>query len=273
MLELKAGAFIEAVTAVTMLHSLVENMKNRSADIRQSFLEDDSTRTAALSLVRTLREQCVILNATTAIVAIDRFLAFLESSQGKDYYHSASSQLLYVIRTFPDELKGRTLFALNAMEDFLYRDAAPFGDDVANKFTSISYDSEEAAKCLAFGRSTASAFHAIRCLEAGIRSMSRCLGIPDPTKAADRSWFKLLNSIRGEIDKRWPKSSDRLAGDGRYFEEAYAALAALQNPYRNATMHFDHKYTEAEAKHIFEIVKGFMVKLAGRCDEDGMPKA
>jgi hypothetical protein len=40
-----------------------------------------------------------------------------------------------------------------------------------------------------------------------------------------------------------------------------------------ATMHLDQKYTEAEAKHVFEIVKGFMIKLASRCDENGNPKA
>jgi hypothetical protein len=46
----------------------------------------------------------------------------------------------------------------------------------------------------------------------------------------------------------------------------------MQNPYRNATMHLDQKYTEEEAKHIFEIVKGSMRKLASRCDENGDPK-
>jgi hypothetical protein len=83
----------------------------------------------------------------------------------------------------------------------------------------------------------------------------------------------MLNAIKVELDKRWPLSSNKLSGDGRFFEEAYAALAAMQNPYRNATMHLDHKYTEDEAKHIFEIVKGFMRKLAERCDENGNPKA
>jgi hypothetical protein len=82
-----------------------------------------------------------------------------------------------------------------------------------------------------------------------------------------------LGSIKKEIDKRWPTTSDKLAGDGRFFEEAYAALAAMQNPYRNATMHLDNKYTEEEAKHTIEMVRGFMVKLASRCDEDGAPKA
>jgi HEPN domain-containing protein len=172
------------------------------------------------------------------------------------------------------EFEGRCVIAIGLQGAKLYEPKEPcFGQQVTDKFGSVIYEIDEAAKCLALGRSTASAFHSIRSLEAAIRAISRCLGISDPTKAADRSWFKLLNVIKSEIDRRWPTSSNRLSGDGKFFEEAYGALAAMQNPYRNATMHLDQKYTEEEAKHIFEIVKGFMRKLASRCDENGDPKA
>lgn len=42
-----------------------------------------------------------------------------------------------------------------------------FGGDVALRFPSVAYEVEEAGKCLALDRSTACAFHSIRCLEAG----------------------------------------------------------------------------------------------------------
>jgi hypothetical protein len=64
-----------------------------------------------------------------------------------------------------------------------------------------------------------------------------------------------------------------MSGDGRFFEEAYAALAAMQNPYRNATMHLDQVYTEEGARDLFNIVGGFMKRIADRCDENGDPKA
>jgi hypothetical protein len=38
-------------------------------------------------------------------------------------------------------------------------------------------------------------------------------------------------------------------------------------------MHIEKKYTDDEAEHIFVAVKGFMKKLASRCDEMGEPKA
>jgi hypothetical protein len=84
------------------------------------------------------------------------------------------------------------------------QDPSLFGQDVSAKFPSASYEIAEAGKCLALDRSTASAFHAIRCLEAGIRAISRCLGIPDPTRGAERSWAKVLRAIKEENDRRWP---------------------------------------------------------------------
>ncbi len=47
----------------------------------------------------------------------------------------------------------------------------------------------------------------------------------------------------------------------------------MQNPYRNATMHFDQNYTSEEALHIMEVVKGLMVRVSRRMDEDGLPLA
>jgi hypothetical protein len=185
-----------------------------------------------------------------------------------------SLHVLQLRDRLPDQLESSYLLSLTARERELFDSAAPhYGEQVSIAFSSIVYEIDEAAKCLALGRSTACAFHSIRCLEAGIRALSRCLQIPDPTRASDRSWQKLLSNLKCGIDGKWPTNSDRLSGDGEFFDNAYAALAAIQNPWRNATMHLDQKYTEDEARHIFDMVRSFMKKLAYRCDEDGKPYA
>jgi hypothetical protein len=174
----------------------------------------------------------------------------------------------------PDELRARVLLTIAPGKAEYYLQKQPaFGKNVENAFPSLIDEISEAAKCYAVDRTTACAFHSIRCLEAGIAALSRCLGIPDPTKASERNWGKVLGKIKTAIDARWPTSSDRMLGDGEFFDNAHAALAAMQNPYRNATMHLDQKYTEEEAKHIFDVVRGFMAKLASRMDENGLPKA
>jgi hypothetical protein len=64
-----------------------------------------------------------------------------------------------------------------------------------------------------------------------------------------------------------------MSGDGKIFDEIYGALSGMQNPYRNATMHLDQKYTCEEAGHILEAVKGLMARLAARMNENGEPFA
>ncbi len=172
-----------------------------------------------------------------------------------------------------DELTLHKLFAIEDANARYFDQKEPvFGIEVAEKFPSLAYDIEEAGRCLALERSTASVFHSIRSLEGGIRALSRCLRIPDPTRANDRSWGNALKSLNGQITSRWPGSSARLNGDGQFFDTAYAALAAMQNPWRNATMHLDQKYTQEEARHILEVVGGFMRRLSFRMDENGEPK-
>jgi hypothetical protein len=178
-----------------------------------------------------------------------------------------------IVTRVRDELQTKLVLQVPSRYAELYRqDDPPFGEDVAIRFSSISYDIQEAAKCLAMERSTAAAFHAVRCLEAGILAISRCLGIPDPIRAADRNWGSMLRLVKGEIDRRWPTNTNRQTGDGLAFDELYGALAGMQNPYRNATMHLDKVYTQEDAYHIFEVVRGLMRRVASRCDQDGKPQ-
>lgn len=172
-----------------------------------------------------------------------------------------------------DEFELSATLLLNAKALETYEPSGPlFGVQVHDKFPSLRYEIEEAGKCLGLGRTTAAAFHFIRCMEGGIKAISRCLGILDPLKAADRSWFKLLSAIDTAVKGKWSTGASRLNGDGHFFEHAHATLAAIQNPYRNSTMHLDQKYTEDEARSILHLVKTFMVTIASRMNENGDPK-
>lgn len=136
-----------------------------------------------------------------------------------------------------------------------------------------AFELDEAAKCRALGRPTAAVFHLMRLMEIGVRATARCLGIPDPLKPAERNWGRILGGIKAGIDAKWPTGSDRISGDGALFEALHASLDAVKNPWRNATMHVENKYTDSEAEMIFLAVKGFMTRLADRCDENGLPLA
>ncbi len=167
-----------------------------------------------------------------------------------------------------------TCLFLSTKERELYEPRMPlFGTAFETKFASGgAFELDEAAKCLALERGTASVFHLMRLMEIAVRAVAYCLGIPDPTPG-DRSWGKILQQIRGGINAKWPTVAARAAGDGVIFDDLYASLDAVKNPWRNATMHPANKYTQKEAEHVFAAVRGFVMKLADRMDENGDPKA
>lgn len=174
-----------------------------------------------------------------------------------------------------DELSLVTVFVLEESKAGLFDPSEPlFGPEVAARFaTEAVFEIDEAAKCLALSRPTASVFHLMRTMEVAIRAIARCLQIPDPVRPAERNWALILKTIKNGVDAKWPTAATRMAGDGAFFEEVLASLEAVRNPWRNATMHVEKKYTDDEAEHIFVAVKGFMKKLASRCDEHGEPNA
>ncbi len=172
------------------------------------------------------------------------------------------------------EMSARKYFSLSPENAKFYEPKEPlFGKDFETKFPSAAYEIDECGKCVAFDRSTAAVFHLMRVMEIGVRATARCLDIPDPLKPAERNWGFILGAIKKGIDGRWPNTADRHAGDGALFEEVYASLDAVRNPWRNATMHVENKYTPEEAEHIFVAVRGFMKKLSSRMDEGGKPLA
>lgn len=186
-------------------------------------------------------------------------------------YLAGSAQRLKDI--FGMELKSKKFFTMSAQEAELLDPKEPlWGGNFAAQFPIALYDLTEAASCVAMARSTAAVFHLMRIMEIGVRSVARCLKIQDPTKPAERNWGIILGEIKKSINTNWPKPADRMSGDGALFEAIFASLDAVRNPFRNATMHVEKTYTEAEASHMLALVKGFMVMLAIRMDENGEPK-
>lgn len=269
MLELQSAVFIRATTELAAMWTLLEHV--RTADPTAIISRSDSGIAKLAAAAQYLRDASKALELPGSAVAFDRLAAALNGGE-EITYENLRKTLDRTLSRIPDELGGRAFFALNPRDHGYFVDPDPFGPTVSSQFPSADYDISEAAKCLALGRSTASAFHSIRCLEITIRAIARCLDIPDPTKPAERNWGKILTAINQEMTRRW-STSDRMHGDGQLFEEFHAALAAMRNPWRNATMHLDQKYTQEEARNLFEVVSGFMKSLASRCDEMGSPKA
>jgi hypothetical protein len=264
MLRIYAGPFVRAT-------DLLSQLMIASGDQNELKSLDPDLVLHAEALLRDLHAEIAKLDLPSTLISLERLMTRMRPDiPQKSLYNS----IVEIRGRLFDDIGGSYLLALSARERGFYEPSEPlFGLAVSGQFPTLQYEIDEAGKCLALERSTAAAFHGIRCMEGGIRGIARCLGIPDPTRASNRTWGKVLGSIKDAIDKKWPDKNARLSGDSEFFDDAYAALAAMQNPWRNSTMHLDQKYTQEEALHIFEVIKGFMKKVASRLDEDGKPLA
>jgi hypothetical protein len=103
----------------------------------------------------------------------------------------------------------------------------------------------------------------MRMLEIAIRAIAKRLSIDDPIKPAHKNWSVVLKVIKEKLD-----TLDR-GNEKEFLLGIYALLEAVRNPWRNATMHVEQVYTEAEARHILQSTAILLQKMAIVFDENG----
>jgi hypothetical protein len=269
-----AKAYIDASNAaLSQITSIVPQFNNNK--FTDSCFSDPKALNLLLDQSQYLREAAVELGANITAMAIDEYRNTLQKDNSI-LFGKLSSNYSDIFKTLERELSTTHLFSLNADEYKYFEPSDPlFGQDFEAKFGTLgAFELDEAAKCMALGRPTAAVFHMMRILEVGIKALAKCLGIPDPIKPSERNWEKILERIMKDgIEKKWPNAANRMSGDGEFFEDLYATLDAVKNPWRNSTMHVEEKKTDQEAEHIFVAVRGFMMRLSSRMDEDGFPLA
>jgi hypothetical protein len=277
MLKFNAAAFYRVTInwrhIWTMLSARGLDQHKETADggVVIEFIDDPVALASMRGHARELQSSLLTLGTRQTSKSADRLIALV---QGDKFTNPELVGLLKEIDSrLRDELSDITVLTLSPKEQGYFEPAeALFGIDFETKFPSGLFELDEAAKCMALGRGTSAVFHLMRLMEIGVRAVARSLQIPDPLKPVERNWGHILKKIWDAIEQKWPTTATRMVGDGPTFEALYASLDAVKNPWRNATMHVENKYTDEEAEHIFVAVRGFMQKLASRMDEDGNPK-
>jgi hypothetical protein len=270
MHEINAAKYHEAITILQQAISMVDGSPRPP---QFQAMTADNINASVIGITEFSKAIAPLQVPITGLAGVE-LIQQLQSGVDKLLFMQCGILMLELSKTLRRELQTRKVFCLDPGRADFYEPNAPlWGADVAKKFPSIAYEVDQLGKCYACDLTTASAFHSIRAMEAGIRAIARCVGIPDPTTGKDRNWSNISRTIKDAIDKRWPASSGRMSGDAQLFDRLHGAISGMQNPYRNETMHLSAVYTAPEALHIFELAKGLMQKIASRMDEDGNPKA
>ena len=163
------------------------------------------------------------------------------------------------------ELREAIIYALEDMkfirvtEDMQsYMDKkSPFGAAVTKAFPKCSEDIDEAHKCFAFSRYTASMFHLGRAMELATASLAKKMRVGVP----DDDWQGLLKAINKAVDAM-PYATKAQREKRAPFAEAAGFSFQFKEAWRNPTAHPKRTYTRQEALDVINGARAFMDSVA-----------
>ena len=265
MFELPASDFIAVVMEVKRLSTLLGQQTSEHNDEAPTWV-----RTNLSGTIASMRDHLSTIGAQSAWVAADRLHKMLGDPELTMTYADLREHVRDIESRFSDHLAFIKLFVARPEQIHLFGGpVALLGEDTANRFTSIWFDCDEAAKCICVWRPTAAVFHCMRILELGIKAFALKLDIPDPVKPSERNWGVFLRTIKNKIDATYPAEARMPGSEGAFMESLFATLDAVKNPWRNETMHVEGVYTDAEARFILINTVAFIQKMATGFDEGG----
>jgi hypothetical protein len=161
------------------------------------------------------------------------------------------------------EMQAQLFFHVPSKDASYYSQHEPlFFEGFRDAFPSVISEVEEAGKCLALNRHTASVFHLMHVMEVALKALARKLEIPYAP-----SWESYLRQISNRLSEKWKDKPLEWKNDEGFYRDAAALLLAVKIAWRNPTMHMVRSYSFDEAKEVFESVRGFMRHLATKLKE------
>ncbi len=181
------------------------------------------------------------------------------------------------LRVALKEEENEAMFlCLSETERDHYRDKEQFGQIAPVKFKEIAGDIDEAYKCLAVGRYTASVFHCMRMLEYGVHKLASHFDVDLQVDVIDgrtgkrtrdkrdQEWNALCQQILREI-KHLPAPTPTEQETKLKFEDLAIHLSNVRAE-RNAVMHARYattkRFTAKKAENVLEETKSFIAELA-----------
>ena len=151
------------------------------------------------------------------------------------------------------ELKSRLFYHITPAEAELYVEGLHvFDSEVLDKFHDAQFDLDQAIKCKAFDRHTASVYHLMRAMEHALHVISKDIGVH---LNKNWNWATIIQKLDKKV-KPMPK------GDNKdYWSTIIVQLGRLKDCCRNKTMHVAAEYSKEGADNVYLAVKALLTSL------------
>jgi len=250
MLEHSASAFADIFHALSALRERVAR-----PDIAKSRLTADLVEEGPFAeQLQKLEIECKRLDLIVTLKLLKAIVKDIDQYDGQ-YLAERLGQLQ---ERAVDELDSKLFLFVPSADASYYRDKVLFGSEVDSKFPQVAQDITEAGKCRSLDRHTATVFHLMRVLEAGVAQFASKLAVAiGPTE----TWGNILAKVDGTI-KTLPKVTPQEREHREICQGLYSGLNAIKDAWRNPTMHaIASSYTAQEAREIWDLTSHFMRRL------------
>jgi hypothetical protein len=202
-----------------------------------------------------LREELGILNATMTMASVERLMNSL--SENRCTHKGLMDAIIDIDLRLRDELSQVNVYVLDETKiKYLIKARTFFDDTVTDRVPLAIPDIEDAGKCLALGQGTASVFHSMRIVEAGLKALAKLLEIDHAP-----SWEAYIKRIADKMGEKHAGKSNAWKAVEPTYRDVIGDLQAIKIAWRNPTMHIVRRYSVDEAEEIFRSVRTFMTRL------------
>lgn len=171
--------------------------------------------------------------------------------------HSISELCARLAQSIEDESKSRVFIVLDPSLQERYTRPRHEWEVVIDTYPRIIREVEEASKCLALERPTATVFHCMRIMEHGLKLIARELGVPYAP-----SWESYIKQINERISAGYKDKLPEWREREPFFRDLVGDMIAVKTAWRNPTMHIVRDYMPKEASNVYASVRTFMRRLA-----------
>jgi hypothetical protein len=129
---------------------------------------------------------------------------------------------------------------------------AAFGWDTQIEFA-------RAGECFALGLNTATVFHLMRIVDAGLKSAAKSLGITYHSE----SWQTIGHKINDKMQEKYHLKTDEWKKTEPFYAELLTDIGAIGKAHRNPTLHdLKVNYSEEDTQYLFIVTEAFIGHLA-----------
>jgi hypothetical protein len=265
---LKAYGFIFCVTA----NNLSRISLPLHTDKSNGLLTDENKR-QLVKLVSDIEVSCKDLDLPVTVAKIWRIANILTNERVA--IQEIKGELKHLNEVMQDEVKTKLFLSISPNAAALYTNPHPFGEAVSVAFPSALYDIQEAGKCFACERYTASVFHCMRSVEYIMRVFAwdrRATTVKNgkeyPIDMA--TWEEIIKALTDEVGKisNWPRTRGEVRTQAlEFYNSSMEEFRAMKDAWRNHIMHSRRSYIAEDASQVMEHVKRLSKTLATRISE------